>query len=246
MFEINIISIIETFLPTTSYTLMGYGVELKTNLQRAVSRASVATKEYHMAIGVLILAAGRSERMKSDKRLLPWRNTTLIEHAIALCNQVGLESAVALSDSHKDDAIHTRLSKSATVLLRVPGAEEGMGATIANSVVQLPSHWTGVLIHLCDMPLVTGNTLQAMAAALAEYRIVIPSYVEKWGNPRGFDRSLWPELSKLSGDVGAKELIERNRDQVYVCETTNSGVLIDLDDRATYELWHRLEQENDQ
>ena len=199
-----------------------------------------------MAIGVLILAAGRSKRMQSDKRLLPWRNSTLVEHAIALCNQIGLESAVALSDGPEDDAIHTRLSKSKTVLLRVTNAREGMGATIANSVIHLPSHWTGVLIHLCDMPMVTGNTLRAMAAALAEHRIAIPSYVEKWGNPRGFDRSLWPELSKLSGDVGAKELIERNRDEVFVCETTNSGVLIDLDDRATYELWHRLEQENDQ
>jgi len=198
-----------------------------------------------MAIGVLILAAGRSERMQSDKRLLPWRNSTLVEHAIALCSQMGLESAVALSDAPEDDAIHTRLSKSATVILRVPRAKEGMGATIANSVVQLPSHWTGVLIHLCDMPLVTGNTLHAMAAALEEHRIVIPSYVEKWGNPRGFDRSLWSNLEQLSGDVGAKEIIERYRDEVYVCETTNSGVLIDLDDRATYELWHRLEQEND-
>lgn len=199
-----------------------------------------------MAIGVLILAAGRSERMQSDKRLLPWRNSTLVEHAIALCNQVGLESLVALSGSAEDDAIYTRLSKRETTLLRVTDANKGMGATIANCIDYLPSHWTGVLIHLCDMPLVTTNTLQSMAAALEKHRVVIPSYVEKWGNPRGFDRSLWPELSKLSGDVGAKELIERNRDQVYVCETTNSGVLIDLDDRATYELWHRLEQENDQ
>ena len=199
-----------------------------------------------MAIGVLILAAGRSERMQSDKRLLPWRNLTLVEHAIALCNQVGLDSVVALSDSSKDDAIHTRLSKCRTTLLRVTDAKKGMGATIANSVPYLPSHWTGVLIHLCDMPLVTANTLQSMAAALEEHRIVVPSYIEKWGNPRGFDRSLWPDLAKLSGDVGAKELIERNRDQVYVYDTTNSGVLIDLDDRAAYELWHRLEQENDQ
>lgn len=199
-----------------------------------------------MAIGVLILAAGRSERMQSDKRLLPWRNSTLVEHAIALCNQVGLDSVVALSDSSEDDAIYTRLCKSDTTLLRVSFTRHGMGATIANSIPYLPSHWTGALIHLCDMPLVTASTLQSMAAALEKHRIVVPSYVEKWGNPRGFDRSLWPDLAKLSGDVGAKELIEQNRDQVFVYETTNSGVLIDLDDRASYELWHRLEQENDQ
>jgi molybdenum cofactor cytidylyltransferase len=199
-----------------------------------------------MAIGVLILAAGRSERMQSDKRLLPWRNKTLVEHAIGLCNQVGLDSVVALSDSSEDDAIYTRLRKSDTTLLRVSFTRRGMGATIANSIPYLPSHWTGALIHLCDMPLVTASTLQSMAAALEKHRIVVPSYVEKWGNPRGFDRSLWPDLAKLSGDVGAKELIEQNRDQVFVYETTNSGVLIDLDDRASYELWHRLEQENDQ
>ena len=199
-----------------------------------------------MAIGVLILAAGRSERMQSDKRLLPWRNSTLVEHAIALCNQIGLDSVVALSDSSEDDAIYTRLSKCGTTLLRVTDAKKGMGATIANSLNCLPSHWTGVLIHLCDMPLVAGDTLRNMATALETHQIVVPSHVEKWGNPRGFDRSLWPDLAKLSGDVGAKELIERNRDQVYVYDTHNAGVLIDLDDRASYELWHRLEQENDQ
>jgi molybdenum cofactor cytidylyltransferase len=199
-----------------------------------------------MTVGVLILAAGQSERMQSDKRLLPWRNTTLVEHAIELCNQTGLESIVALSDLDVDDAISARLSKAKTKLLRVPNAREGMGATIANSINHLPAHWSGLLIHLCDMPLVTASTLKSMAVALQKHRIVIPSYVEKWGNPRGFDRSLWPDLAKLGGDVGAKALIKQNLDQVFVCETTNSGVLTDLDDRTTYEFWYRIDQENGQ
>ena len=47
-------------------------------------------------LAVLILAAGASSRMGKPKQLLPWKNTTLLGHAIAQAKKVSTAVFVVL------------------------------------------------------------------------------------------------------------------------------------------------------
>ena len=131
--------------------------------------------------GVLILAAGKSRRMGCDKRALPWGTSTLLESAIDLCRSARLPCCVALSSEPSDDRWEVQLHDQNCTVLRVATADSGMGDTLAHSIDHLPSHWEHLIIHLCDMPLVTKETLQHLDEALQTAHIVIPTFTEKRG-----------------------------------------------------------------
>ena len=79
--------------------------------------------------GVLILAAGKSRRMGSDKRALPWGTSTLLESAIELCHSASLPCCVALSSEPADDHWEAHLRDQNCTVLRVATADSGMGDT---------------------------------------------------------------------------------------------------------------------
>lgn len=184
-----------------------------------------------MSAGILILAAGQSRRMGSDKRLLVWHNNSLLEHAIKLCASSGLEYRVALSGRAEDDPVAQRCAPNC---VRIKESDLGLGHTLAHAIGELPDYWDGVIVHLADMPLVQRATFQHIARQLQDHSVVIPSYQGHWGNPRGFARSLWPQLTLLTGDQGAKDLIKQHSDLCHVIDVADKGVLVDIDTQEDY------------
>jgi molybdenum cofactor cytidylyltransferase len=185
-----------------------------------------------MSAGILILAAGHSRRMGSDKRRLPWNDGHLLEHAIKFCKDTGLPYIVALSCREEDDALAELCDQNC---VRIKESDLGLGHTLAHAIGALPSSWSAVIVHLADMPLVKSSTFQLIADQLQRHPIVIPSYHGQWGNPRGFARQLWPQLTLLTGDQGAKDVIKSHSDVCYVIDVDDDGILIDIDTRADYE-----------
>ena len=119
--------------------------------------------------------------MGCDKRALAWVTSTLLESAIGLCRSARLPCCVALSSEPSDDRWEVQLHDQNCTALRVATADSGMGDTLAHSIDHLPSHWERLIIHLCDMPLVTRETLQHLDEALQTTHIVIPTFTEKRG-----------------------------------------------------------------
>ena len=189
-----------------------------------------------MVAGILILAAGQSRRMGSDKRLLAWHDSSILEHAIKLCISSGLDYRVALSYREDDDSIAKTCGPNC---IRVEESDLGLGHTLAHAIGTLPRSWGGVIVHLADMPLVKASTFQKIAHELQHHSIVIPSYQQQWGNPRGFSRSLWPELALLKGDQGAKDLIKKHSDLCCVLDLNDAGILVDIDTQEDYQTWQR-------
>lgn len=99
-----------------------------------------------------------------------------------------------------------------------PRWEEGLSSSVRAGLEALEAPSPGaavvdaVLFTTCDQPHVTAATLRAMIAAYAAARppIVACAYAGAVGVPALFDRSLFAELLALSGDAGAKRVIERH------------------------------------
>ncbi|MGL6044682.1 MAG: nucleotidyltransferase family protein, partial [Sandaracinobacteroides sp.] len=63
---------------------------------------------------------------------------------------------------------------------------------------------------------------------------VVPALGGRRGNPVGFARSLWPELMAVSGDRGARGLLERLG--AVEVKVDDPGILRDLDRPEDLEL----------
>ena len=180
-----------------------------------------------MKVGVLLLAAGRSNRFGSDKRFALLENgKTVLETTLAAIVKSGLPVMVCLAPQ---DEHGVRLCKQAQVsYIECHSAPMGMGSTLAEGVSGLPG-WNGVLIALADMPWIVPATYGQLAEALSVNHIARPMFSGRAGNPVGFGGKYFKELSVLCGDTGARSLVVEHTDSVINVDCSDPGVLRDVD-----------------
>lgn len=179
-----------------------------------------------MKCGILLLAAGRGRRFGADKRqaLLP-NGSTLLQQTLGELRGAGLPLRICLRPG---DAIPQGLFAPGEALF-CPGAEQGMGVSLAQGVAQLPGDWDGVLVALADMPRIKPATVQAVAAALQPGGIVVPLYREQRGHPVALHRDWFAALRALQGDRGARALVDAAGSACRWLPVEDSGVVQDVD-----------------
>jgi len=59
--------------------------------------------------------------------------------------------------------------------------------------------------------------------------IIVPTFEEKNGNPILFSKFMTKQILNINGDVGAKEILELNKNKVLYVPIKNSGITLDFD-----------------
>ena len=98
--------------------------------------------------------------------------------------------------------------------VRSPRWRDGMGRSLAFGVRVLPRQARAVLVLLCDQPLVETADLHRLVAAWRSkpHWAAASSYAGRLGAPAVFPRSWFPRLAALSGDEGARDLLQSRQD----------------------------------
>jgi molybdenum cofactor cytidylyltransferase len=110
-------------------------------------------------------------------------------------------------------------------------AEDGMGASLAYAMEQIPD-WDAVMVCLGDMPFISTASYTALLAAADTDTIVVPIVDSKAANPCVFGRRFFGELKQLQGDKGGRSIINRHPDSVRNLAMTDPGLLRDIDTPA--------------
>jgi len=86
---------------------------------------------------------------------------------------------------------------------------------------------------LADMPFVLSSTLATLKDSLESSgdlpRIVIPQCYDRTGNPVGLSQCFGAELRRLSGDVGARSIVQRNAEAKLIISVMDEGIFHDID-----------------
>jgi molybdenum cofactor cytidylyltransferase len=177
--------------------------------------------------GVLLLAAGRATRFGADKRLarLP-DGRTVIDTTLANIQRSGLPILVCLGA--EDEALAQHLRQRDINCQCCPRALEGMGGTLAEGVGLVPD-WECVLIALADMPWIMPGTYSAIAERMTTEDIVVPVNGGRRGHPVGFGRTFYAGLALLSGDTGARVLLDVNAARVLDLQVNDTAIHRDID-----------------
>jgi molybdenum cofactor cytidylyltransferase len=180
-----------------------------------------------MNVGVLALAAGKSRRFGSDKRLARLSDgRRCIEAFLDQLESSGLPALVCPAQEDKDLAS----------LLETRGcphhvckrAAEGMGGTLAEGITRITC-WDGVLVALADMPWIASDTYIAIAGRLDVDGICIPTFEGHRGHPVGFGRAFYPAIAGLSGDTGARGIVEKHPGRTTEIRLADPAILKDVD-----------------
>lgn len=180
------------------------------------------------AIAGVLLAGGAARRFGGGKLLHPLPDGVPIGIAAWRTLNAALPRAVVVVRAG-DDALAARFREAGAEVVVSADAEKGMGHSLASGVAATADA-VGWIVALADMPNVDPRTIAAVADAIARgSRIALPLYQGERGHPVWFDSRCRDELLALSGDSGARTLLQRHADEVLQLETGDPGVLQDID-----------------
>lgn len=83
------------------------------------------------------------------------------------------------------------------------------------------------LVALADMPWLRAATVDHIAVHSRGHGIAAPSFQARRGHPVAFAAALWPELARLAGDAGARDVLRLHG--VRLLPVDDPGVLADVD-----------------
>lgn len=113
-----------------------------------------------------------------------------------------------------------------------------MGRSLAVGVAAEPDA-SGWLIALADMPWIRVASIRAVVEALeAGAAVAAPTYAGRRGHPVGFARRWQSHLQGLTGDRGARALIEAAGADLVLVSTADPGILQDVDYPSDLTLGH--------
>ena len=173
----------------------------------------------------IVLAAGRSTRMGDINKLIKvWNGRPLVAHVVEAAVSSSLAKVLVVT-GHQRETVVQQINKKA-MSVHNPDFATGMASSVkvgVNRAGELGAD--AALILLGDMPLVTTGhidgfiqTFNAACARSGTAPIVQASLRNKPGNPVLFPVSLFPELLKLEGDAGARNLIKRHSENRILVE----------------------------
>ncbi|MDB5864947.1 MAG: molybdopterin-guanine dinucleotide biosynthesis protein MobA [Betaproteobacteria bacterium] len=181
-------------------------------------------------VGVL-LAAGEGVRFGGGKLVHPLEDGSAIAaHAARNLVAAGLDVVAVVRAG--DFPLADILEQEGCQVTPCAESARGMGHTLAHGVAASrdAAAW---IIALGDMPRVKPATIEAVAGALAAgAAIAAPTYRGERGHPVGFGARLRDELMQLSGDTGAKAVLQRHAGEIVLVECDDPGVVLDIDRKA--------------
>jgi molybdenum cofactor cytidylyltransferase len=176
----------------------------------------------------LLLAAGSATRFGSDKlqHALP--------HGVAIAVQAarhlksGVSRVVAVVRPGSGQTARALAAEGCEVVV-CDRAAEGMGASLA-CAARAAGAADGYLVALGDMPFVRPSTIGAVRDALAAgAALAAPYWRARRGHPVGFAGDFRAELETLSGDEGARRLLDAQAARLVKVPVGDPGAIRDID-----------------
>lgn len=190
-----------------------------------------------MNVGAIILAAGSSRRFGDDKRKLTLDSgRTVLEETIHHTAQAVANVLVVLryGDAQFGRELDSKLDNPNIQVFCAPDSALGMAHSLSNAIhIVQGKGWDAAMIVLADMPYSDPQTLKDLLAAIEEtdmeHPIVLPANQGRQGHPVIFSSRYYDEIRAMTGDRGARALIDEHPANVVEVSVSDDGIFRDID-----------------
>tara|TARA_B100000809_G_scaffold146488_1_gene144043 strand:- start:92 stop:661 length:570 start_codon:yes stop_codon:yes gene_type:complete len=176
-------------------------------------------------ISAILLAAGQSKRMGDENKLVKnFQGIPLIKHSVRniLASFIG-ELIIVLG--HQKEIIEKLIDKNEKIkFVFNQDFESGMATSIKTGLNHLSEETEAFFICLGDMPMVNKDIFNLLIKSKNNREIIVPTYKNKQGNPILFSKSMKKKIMTIEGNVGAKKILELNKDKILNIETNDQSI----------------------
>ena len=192
-------------------------------------------------ISLVILAAGKSTRMKENKLLLKINGETLVEHVVKTAKRSSADEVIVVL-GYEAEKIKEQLAKLNCKLVVNENYAKGQSSSVKAGLSAVSRDAEAVAILPADVALIDPQPIKRVVEEYRKSRnkIVIASYQQQSGHPILIDRTLFPEVAGIDeNSFGLKAVINRHRTEIKYVEAGTENVLIDIDTREEFDRYFR-------
>jgi molybdenum cofactor cytidylyltransferase len=181
-------------------------------------------------ICAIVLAAGESRRMGTQKLLLPFGKTTVIGHVGDELLRSNLDGVYVVV-GHEGNRVSEELSARAVTIVTNPNYKLGMLSSVRCALQALPQECEKVLVALGDQPAITSELVNRMvqSAITTDKGILVPVYRGKRGHPILFSIRYRDEIMTSFDNAGLRGLLQAHPDDLFEHRVSSPTVLSDID-----------------
>jgi len=194
-------------------------------------------KDKKSSIAVIIIAAGASRRMGQPKQLLPYKGQTLLGYVTKCAIASSCNTIIVILGANAEK-IEPEIALLPIKIIKNNQWDEGIASSIRCGISYIEKQYLnldGVVFLTCDQPFVSAELIEQLIDAhnSTNKSIIASQYGGTLGIPALFSRTFFSALMKLQGDRGAKRIINKYPDLVYVIDFPQGK--IDLDTLENYQ-----------
>ena len=173
----------------------------------------------------ILLAAGQSKRMNGENKLKKEiQGTPLIKHSVKNILASSIDELIVVL-GHQKEIIEKLIDKNEKIkFVFNKDFENGIASSIKTGLNHLSEKTEAFFICLGDMPMVNQDIYNQLISSRNNKEIIVPTYKEQQGNPVLFSKSMKKGIMTIEGDVGAKKILELNKDKILNIETNDHGI----------------------
>jgi len=181
----------------------------------------------------LVLAAGGSKRLGQPKQLLPFGESTLLDHVLSVARCCPFDQALCVIGGGGPE-VRGVVDLDGFEVVDNPAFGEGCSSSIAAALGVVDARADVLVLMLGDQPGVTPQGVATLIAGRGDADLAACAYEDGRGHPFAFSRALFGDLATLHGDKGVWKLMDRAGEAVV--DVPAPGVIpLDVDTWEDYE-----------
>jgi molybdenum cofactor cytidylyltransferase len=183
-------------------------------------------------ITAILLAAGQSKRLFNQNKLIKnFKGKLLVNYAVQSIIKSKIEKLIIVL-GFEYLKVKKKINKNKKIKFVINhNYTRGIASSIKCGLKKISNKSDGFIIVQADMPEIGKNILNKLYKEIKTNKkeIFVPRKNNKIGNPIGFKLSMINQLKKISGNRGAKFIIQKNKSKIKYIRTKSLGIFKDID-----------------
>lgn len=193
--------------------------------------------ERNKPIGIIVLAAGSSRRMKKSKQLLEFEGVTLLRRAALAASESVCQPVMVILGADFEN-IKAEVEDLPVEICLNKNWQNGLSSSIATGIkclLKAEPNVSAAIITLADQPFVTSKHINSFAEKFYQLKkpLIAAEYSGTIGVPALFAKEVFDDLIGLSGDRGAKSFLAQRRADLEIIKLPEA--VSDIDTPSDFE-----------
>ena len=186
-------------------------------------------------ISAILLAAGQSKRMNGENKLIKEiQGIPLIKLSVKNILASSIDELIVVL-GHQKEIVEKIIDKNKKIkFVFNKEFENGMASSIKTGLNNLSEKTEAFFICLGDMPLINQDVYNQLIRSRNNEEIIVPTYKGQQGNPILFSKSMKSIIISIEGDIGAKKILEQNKDKILKVKIDDINITKDFNTKDNF------------